>query len=81
MTAIILLFKKQDRKQKNILTFSLAKAWIPMILTPLKHGQLTSPILLTQNLFFFFCFPAIHVLRDGLMGSCRGLTSVSRGET
>lgn len=27
MTAIILLFKKQDRKGKSILTFSLAKAW------------------------------------------------------
>lgn len=40
-----------------------------MIPTPLQHGQLTSAILLTQNLGCFFCFPAIHVLREGLTGS------------
>lgn len=40
-----------------------------MIPTPLQHGQLTASIILTQNLRGFFCFHAIHVSRERLMGS------------
>lgn len=40
-----------------------------MIPTPLKHGQLISPIALPQNWLgvFFFFSPPIHVLSEALI--------------